>query len=547
MKQYDLKRAVVTLIESSGYRSERDLQRHIAIYKAEIKKLGPLVDREQNKEYKKWTYEIKKLRTKARDLRANRWVFKVYVKAYRQEHLVEWNFQCQLLGPQYRKEFKDMLKGVVNQAIKQSRTGSQINTRAEKFAGFITEFMGQKKQGRVFSKEGEVLRIYVEKNLQSLYDDKRPVEPRKYIGIELEFCAPIKENQFAVKLFKSGIHKFAQLKKDGSLRPYPNETGYELAILLEESNYKKRLKQITNLLTEVGAVAEGRRAGLHVHIDMRRRNKDLVYNNLVSCQYALLSIVDPKRYNNEFCRVVESRKFPTEFTGNREERYKTINAAAFYKYKTLEIRMHEGSVDYAQISNWVDLLIRISNYSKKLKNNVAKVSTLGKRLNLDKKLFNYMQDRSCFWQVQNTGEARNLRNGLNHLEELHEQRRRMREHVETQLGTPVQPPQQPDQNAYVNATRRLWDQMNFTTPTPAGGGGAGTIQTGAAMMLGDNPYEVRVDAMPVQAQNIVTYRVDRDNVGQAVENAVNVMYAEAPPFPPDEPDLDFGDLLDDEE
>lgn len=544
MKQYDLKRAMVNVIERGSFRSEKDLQRHITAYKDAIKKLGPIADREQNKEYKKFAYEIKKLRSKAREFRANRWLFKVWVKAYQQDQVVEWSFQHQEFGPAYRKEFQDMLKGVVNQAIKQCRVGSQICARPDKFAGVVTEFMGKKKQGRVFSKEGEVLRIYVEKNLQSLYDDKRPVEPRKYIGIELEFCAPIKENQFAVKLFKSGIHKFAQLKKDGSLRPYPNETGYELAILLEESNYKKRLKQITTLLSQVGAVAEGRRAGLHVHIDMRRRNKDLVYNNLVSCQYALLSIVDPKRYNNEFCRVVESRKFPTEFTGQREERYKTINAAAFYKYKTLEIRMHEGSVDFTQISNWVDLLIRISNYSKKLKNNVAKVSTLGKRFNLEKKLFNYMQDRSCFWQVQNTREAGNLRHGLNHLEELNEIRRRMRDLPENQLGTTLQPPQaqQPQENGYVAATRRLWDAYNAVTPV-AGGGGAGIV-TGAAMMLDDDPY--RLDIMPiVPAQNNVTMRTGHVNVGQVVENAAHAMYAEAPaPF---EPDLDFGDLLDEEE
>lgn len=409
MKKYDLKRAIVTKIKSFPMDKERGIIDNLSFAKDGIKHLGPAVDREQSKSFKQYRKEIQRLREASRTFRSQCLEFQVEVKKYKKIKDVEWVFDHKELGPETRVQYKEMLKGVVDKAIQLCRLDLQIQPKADRFGTFIAEFNGRKKQGRVFVKEGEILRMYVEKNIKNLYTDKVPVEPKKYIGIELEFCAPIKENLFALKLFKAGVHKFAQLKKDGSLRPDDDEVGYELAILLEESNYKKRLKQIISILTEVGAIAKDRRAGLHVHIDMRRRDKDLVYHNLVSCQYALLSIVDPKRYNNEFCRVVDSRKFPTEFTGERSERYKTINAAAFYKYKTLEVRMHEGSVDYTQISNWVDLIIKIANYSKKLKNDVAKVETLGKRLDLDKKLFSYMQDRSCFWQVQNTEEARSLR------------------------------------------------------------------------------------------------------------------------------------------
>ncbi len=428
MKKYDLKRAVVTLLEVSKLGKQTDDVRHIKIYKDEIAKLPQPIDRKTDRLYLEYTQEIQRCRQRLKQMRTQRFYFKVFIKQYKEFSTVEWTFQNYELGPQYRREFQEMLKNVVNTAIKNVRhfNNNKNGPKAKVwFKNYNAMFLGNKKaKDRVFGKEGEVLRVYVEKNLNSLYEDKKPVEQRKYIGIELEFCAPIKETEFALKLFRSGIHKFAQLKKDGSLRPHDGETGYELAILLEETNYKKRLKQLIDLLTEVKAVAIDRRAGLHVHLDMRRRNKDLVYNNLVACQYALLSVVDPARVDNEFCKTVTSRKFPVEFTGERDERYKTINAAAFYKYKTLEVRMHEGSVDYKQISNWVDLLVRVANHPKKFKDDVHRITLLSKRVKLEKKLLSYLQDRSCYWQLNNNTGNLGLAQRIRQLEQFEQRQQR---------------------------------------------------------------------------------------------------------------------------
>jgi hypothetical protein len=419
-RSYSLKRANIEILNAWGTKStSKDIFTHIAMCKKELLRLKSIgiPNDSQSIDLISTRQNLRHLREKLKGLKLKTegYIFNVYVKQYNKSVEIEYKLPAFELGPDRRKAFKEMMKEIVDRAIHSIRINNKYEPNLQKFSGLPKHFHGNKKVGRVFAKEGEVLKIYVARNIQSLYEDKTPKESKKYIGIELEFCAPIKEQEFALKLFRSGIHKFAQLKKDGSLRPHEDkkENGYELAILLEESNYKKKLKQITDLLVEVKAVTKDRRAGLHVHLDMRRRNKDLVFNNLVACQYALLSIVDPQRYNNEFCRVVDSRKFPTEFTGQREERYKTINAAAFYKYKTIEVRMHEGSIDYVQISNWVDLLVKIANYSKKLKNTVAKVTMLNKRINLNKKLFNYLKDRSCFWQVQNSDNTRNLREVLN--------------------------------------------------------------------------------------------------------------------------------------
>ncbi len=305
----------------------------------------------------------------------------------------------------------EAIKMYIRESIRTFRTQHKVNTHGVNIAFHpgngkvefraVMSSYGRDGISRVFFVPGQILKMYIDKNMRAVYDPKAPEtgSKNKYLGVELEFCAEINEQELVVKLFKAGVHKFAQLKQDGSLRPINKEKGYELAILLKESTYKQDLKRVTDVLSEIKATATDRRCGMHVHIDMRKRNKTLVYNNLVACQYALFKIVDPSRYNNEFCQTVKSRKFPTDFKGTRQERYKAINAAAYYKYQTLEIRMHEGSVDFRQLTGWIELLIKIANYRKKLKGSISKLTILKKRFNLNHKLYQYIVDRNCYWQV----------------------------------------------------------------------------------------------------------------------------------------------------
>ncbi len=327
-----------------------------------------------------------------------------------------YRIRVHLTHPRYRKfdmihdiHFKDnvdtwreIIPKYINATIKQFRGyQKQSIERHDTLLDTEVVFQGERRQGRVFAKPEQVLKAYIDKNIKGLYQEKKPELINRHVGIELEFCAPISEAKLALMLFKSGMHKYVQLKEDRSLRPKTGETAFELAILLKESTFKPVLKNICDLLASVGAIATDRRCGLHVHLDMRRRNKDLVYNNLVACQDFLLKLVDPSRIDNEFCKIVKSRKMPIEVTGHRSERYKTINAIAYYKYKTLEVRMHEGSVDFKQISNWVSILIKIANHRIKLKDDINSLTTFQKRFKLDKKLNDYAAERSCILQLNN--------------------------------------------------------------------------------------------------------------------------------------------------
>lgn len=299
------------------------------------------------------------------------------------------------------EKFSDTIERFRRQTIQNYRTQNYSKYKGEKSFLGDTKFLfhGNKLTGRVFAKKGQILEYYTAKNIQHVYETKLPEQKNKYVGIEIEFCSDIQQSDLALKLFKTGVHKFVHLKDDGSLRPKGNERGYEMAILLKEATFRTDLKRITDILTEIKAKVEGRRCGLHVHLDMRNRRKDLVYSNMVACQDILLGIVDPSRHNNEFCTSVSSKKFPTNFTGERRDRYKTINAAAYYKYKTIEIRMHQGTVDFDEIANWTSLLIKLANYKKVIKGHIYKLTTLQKTLKVKGKLKNYMIDKTCYFQI----------------------------------------------------------------------------------------------------------------------------------------------------
>lgn len=398
------KRALLQIVsvKAPSIKHDRKLYMDIKQYKVGLKDAIARKDKGQIELY------MESIKRQRRALRAHRPPTYVMEVTFHRYPTMRQHVELQL--DRDRKEF---FKMVEDDALRGVR--AKMKYKPEKVVWqsmIVANRMGNDDTGYVFFDDSSILKAHVKKNMKMLLEGKTPAAPRRYVGIELEFCAPIKEEKLAVLLFQNGIHKFAQLKEDGSLRPKEKESSFELALLLEESTYKKNLKAVTKILHDIKAVAKDRRCGLHVHLDMRRRNKDLVYNNLVACQYALLSVVNPERYDNEFCRVVSNRKFPTEFTGERVERYKTINAAAYYKYRTLEVRMHEGSVSFDEISHWVDLLLKVTNYPKLLKNDILKLPLLKTRLKLKKKLYNYALERSCSWQVQNNPNARNMREDM---------------------------------------------------------------------------------------------------------------------------------------
>lgn len=402
---YHLKRATVEVQEMGDSNNvtedSRVYVKRIEQYKI---KLSKITDR-NNAEFRLLKAEVSSLKKKIRRLVKKSYEIKIHLK--KEQYNKTFSMEVELDTPSNMFKLTAVIKECINSTVREFRLVRK-SKKTPKVVKHEVVLEIESSKPVIYSEPGQILKMHIKKNVKKLYIPKKPEQTNRYIGLELEFCAPINEQEFAIKLFQNGFDKFVELKQDGSLRPKTKETGFELAVLMKESEYKKQLKALTKLLNDVGAKTEDRRCGLHVHIDMRNRNKHLVYNNLVACQNVLMSMVDPSRIDNEFCRTVDSRKFPTSFNADRQERYKTINASAYYKYKTLEIRMHEGSIDCMQIVNWIDLLIKISNYKKKMKYDVYNLTELKRRIKIDKRTFSKLIDRSCFLQV-NRGSQNRIR------------------------------------------------------------------------------------------------------------------------------------------
>lgn len=248
---------------------------------------------------------------------------------------------------------------------------------------------------------GVILALQKAKKMHHIFLAKKPTTPVNHVGVELEFCSKVNKTKVAEALYNAGLVKYCSWHEDRSLRPKLGENGHELSILAEESEINKVVTKVSKILVEIGAETKNRRCGFHVHFDMRNRNKELVYNNLVACQRWLAKMVAPDRRNGEFSKNVKSRKWPKKFSDKREERYKSINAAAFYKHSTLEIRLHEATIDAKLINNWIAFLLKIVRYKKALPKNATSLNMMFQTFNMDKKMQEYATDRIIFHKLNN--------------------------------------------------------------------------------------------------------------------------------------------------
>ena len=201
--------------------------------------------------------------------------------------------------------------------------------------------------------------------------DKRK-KPRRgakgnYFGIEIEFFAPeMKFRNISNLLVEHKLDCFCTLQHDGSIRPDHHHEAAEITIIASDIKYKRVMKRVIDVLNEIDAKVNNS-CGLHVHIDMRHRNKDKAVANLTQAQEILYSMMPENRCNNMYCarlpavRDVDQATNARSYRPSLSQRYFGINTKALWKYNTLECRIHDGTVDYNEIINWITLLAKIAD------------------------------------------------------------------------------------------------------------------------------------------------------------------------------------------
>lgn len=161
-------------------------------------------------------------------------------------------------------------------------------------------------------------------------------------------------------------------KEDGSL----HNQGIEFCSpILQGDAGLAELADILQVCNDNGAEID-HKCGLHVHIDLRDFNKqELVrlFYILRKVEHVTRLLVTEERGENEFCcatlgqiRTHNRNGFDDRVMEHCEDmqRYSAYNFLSYYDHKTVEVRLHHGTLNYEEIRNWVLLHLAIVDYAK---------------------------------------------------------------------------------------------------------------------------------------------------------------------------------------
>ena len=262
-------------------------------------------------------------------------------------------------------------------------------------------FLGYKyeKIGGVFTSVGSIKKLEGTVTAdQKLEAKKAPhtFQPESFVGIEIECNITCSKEYLADKLIDAGLQSYCQIKDDGSIRcERSNDKPVELILLAKEFQVNDIIKRVCDVLHSRRIDARANNScGLHVHLDMRRRNIKECYKNLYYAQGVMLGMMpENRRVNVQYCKQNATPDYDKQDA--LRNRYHVINTEAFKKYKTLEIRVHSGTTNATKIMHWVSLLTSIVNYKgEELSYPIKSIDKFISTFGINEKLADYISKRT---------------------------------------------------------------------------------------------------------------------------------------------------------
>lgn len=171
-----------------------------------------------------------------------------------------------------------------------------------------------------------------------------------------------------------------QSKSDSSL----DSGGCEfVSPILQGDDGFKELRKMCRTLSSNHASVNGS-CGLHIHIDLSDFNETelaRLFYFIQRLEPIVRKFVPSGRNRNTYCEyTLEKKEFSNNFrdgyfTGL--QRYSAYNFISYNCNKTLEIRLHQGTIDYTEIRNWLSLHLAVVDYVKRRQNsNEAEIKKL---------------------------------------------------------------------------------------------------------------------------------------------------------------------------
>jgi hypothetical protein len=187
------------------------------------------------------------------------------------------------------------------------------------------------------------------------FDD---IRSRRTFGVELEVCQVREAKQVQIpKVMRRHWHA----KHDASLP----QGGVEYAsAILQGDEGLKIVEQMCNYAAEKRWAVD-QAAGLHLHVGLKDDSEMAVASVCVGyhlTRAVWMCFVSPSRTQSKYCVNHKSspedlqKKAPDEIISlltDSEERRRWVNWHAYKTHKTVEIRLHQGTLNYDKIANWV--------------------------------------------------------------------------------------------------------------------------------------------------------------------------------------------------
>jgi hypothetical protein len=269
----------------------------------------------------------------------------------------------------------------------------------------------------IHMEKGTFMKLAQVGKLRRVFEAKKPRTRDHHVGVEIEFVSKFNKYELAQLLYQNDVHEFVQLVQDHSLRPEKEyQFTHELTVLAPEQMIHAVLARVLKAINDKDGSRVAKRCGLHVHLDMRNRDRKRCFTNLSKAQtimYAMnpASRVSGIQADGKTKDVVYSKRLEVDDideaiaicnrTSGAESRYFGINPLALDRHQTLEIRIHSGSTNFEKISNWVKMLTAIVNSDVTVKKEFTKAEDFCEHYKLDSGMVKYINERIAKFKDKN--------------------------------------------------------------------------------------------------------------------------------------------------
>ncbi len=270
---------------------------------------------------------------------------------------------------------KEKLSETFIRFIQERRKKVNVGTECIRYMGAMV-----KRQGNVYTEPNQIKKFKSVNKHDVVQMYKTPNTSDDYVGIEIECLVNVSRGELDNLLIKDNLHFNCKLVDDMSIRKDNDSNdmrAIEVTFMAKRSNYKVNLKKLTDLISSVGGrVNES--CGLHVHFDMRNKDPRVMYNRLYKTQDMLMKMVSKERRGNQYCQP-SLQDYDRQF--ELHKKYSNINLATLDKHNTIEVRLHDGTCDYDDITNWIEVLYSIQD-NKKFVSKTSSTASMVRQLRL---------------------------------------------------------------------------------------------------------------------------------------------------------------------